>query len=210
MYNGALGTVTRFYFYPKIPDAEDRVPPKDALFLRQDEEPPQAIVEVEMDDEEEVLAETTADHIIAATNSSSSSSSSSSRSSTATATARKKKKVIIQFAQIEDTGARLRAGGRFFVRKQFPLELAHGSTYHKAQGITLTDKHAALMPKKSPMFFGGEYVAASRVTDLKHLHLTRAVTAQHFTSHEALRRQIRQEYERLQALHVPLHIGCDD
>jgi hypothetical protein len=209
VYNGALGTVTRFYFYPTIPDAKDRVPPKDVLFLRQDEEPPQAIVEVEMDDEEEVLAETTADHIIATTNSSSSSSSSS-RSSTATATARKRKKVIIQFAQVEDTGARLRAGGRFFVRKQFPLELAHGSTYHKAQGITLTDKHAALMPKKSPIFFGGEYVAASRVTDLKHLHLTRAVTAQHFTSHEALRRQIRQEYERLQALHVPLHIGCDD
>jgi hypothetical protein len=111
---------------------------------------------------------------------------------------------------VEDTGARLRAGGRYFVRKQFPLELAHGSTYHKAQGITLTDKHAALMPRKSPMFFGGEYVAASRVTDLKHLHLTRAVTAKHFTSHEALRHQIKQEYKRLQALHVPLNSGCDD
>jgi hypothetical protein len=90
------------------------------------------------------------------------------------------------------------------------LDLAHGSTYHKAQGITLTDKHAALMPRKSPMFFGGEYVAASRVTDLKHLHLTRAVTAKHFTSHEALRHQIKQEYKRLQALHVPLNSGCDD
>ena len=211
MYNGAPGTVTRFYFYPNIPDAEDRVPPKDALFLRQDEEPPQAIVEVEMDDEEEVVADTTADQIVATTNSTSTTkTSSSSSSSTATATARKKKKVIIQFAQVEDTGARLKAGGRFFVRKQFPLELAHGSTYHKAQGITLTDKHAALMPRKSPMFFGGEYVAASRVTDLKLLHLTRAVTAQHFTSHESLRRQIRQEYERLQALHVPLDLGCDD
>jgi hypothetical protein len=168
VYNGALGTVTRFYFYPTIPDAKHRVPPKDVLFLRQDEEPPQAIVEVEMDDEEEVLAETTADHIVATTNSTSStssSSSSSSNSSTATATAREKKKVIIQFAQVEDTGARLRAGGRFFVRKQFPLELAHGSTYHKAQGITLTDKHAAVMPKKSPLFFGGEYVAVSRVTE---------------------------------------------
>ncbi len=74
---------------------------------------------------------------------------------------------------------------RYF-RKQFPLELAHGSTYHKAQGITLTDKHAAVMPRKSPMFFGGEYVAVSRVTDLEHLHLIRAVTADHFTSHECM------------------------
>jgi len=164
-----------------------------------------------MDDEEEVIVETTADLLVPTTsNITTSSSSSSSSSSIPTATAKKKKKVIIQFAQVEDTGARLKAGGRFFVRKQFPLELAHGSTYHKAQGITLTDKHAALMPRKSPMFFGGEYVAASRVTDLKHLHLTRAVTAQHFTSHEALRRQIRQEYERLEALHVPLDTGCDD
>ena len=124
--------------------------------------------------------------------------------------AEEKRRVVIQFAQIEDTGARLKAGGHFFVRKQFPLELAHGSTYHKAQGITLTDKHAAVMPRKSPMFFGGEYVAASRVTDLEHLHLTRAVTADHFRSHETLRSQIRREYERLQALHVPLDPGCDD
>ena len=60
------------------------------------------------------------------------------------------------------------------------------------------------------MFFGGEYVEASRVTDLKHLHLTRAVTADHFTSHEKLRSQIRGEYVRLQALHVTLDSGCDD
>ena len=49
------------------------------------------------------------------------------------------------------------------------------------------------------MLFGGEYVAVSRVTDLKHLHLTRAVTTDHFTSRESLRSQIRREYERLQA-----------
>jgi hypothetical protein len=66
------------------------------------------------------------------------------------------------------------------------------------------------MPRKSPMCFGGEYIAASRVTDLEHLHLTRAVTADNFTSYEALRSQIRREYERLQALHVPLDSGCDD
>ena len=60
------------------------------------------------------------------------------------------------------------------------------------------------------MLFGGEYVAVSRVTDLEHLHLTRAVTTDHFTSHESLRSQIRREYERLQALHVPLDPECDD
>jgi hypothetical protein len=187
------------------------------LFLREDEEPPQAIIEVEMDDEEDMFLESTLDST-SLTSSSSSSSSSSSFSSAPSSTSsamsnqrvKDKKKLIIQFAQIEDTGARLRAGGRYFVRKQFPLELAHGSTYHKAQVITLTDKHAAVMPKKSPLFFGGEYVAVSRVTDLEHLHLTRAVTAEHFTSHEKLRSQIRREYERLQALHVPLDSGCDD
>ena len=203
IYNGALGTVVRFYFYPRAPDPHDRVPPKGKVFLTEDEEPPQAIIEVEMDDEEDMFLESTFDPT-------SSSSSSSSSSAMSNQSVKDKKKVIIQFAQIEDAGARLRAGVRFFVRKQFPLELAHGSTYHKAQGITLTDKHAAVMPRKSPMFFGGEYVAVSRVTDLEHLHLTRAVTADHFTSHETLRSQIRREYDRLQALHVPLDPGCDD
>ncbi len=213
IYNDALGTVVRFYFYPRVPDPHDRVPPKGKLFLREDEEPPQAIIEVEMDDEEDMFLESTLD---STTSSSSSSSSSFSPSPSSTSSAmsnqrvNNKKKLIIQFAQIEDTGARLRAGGRYFVRKQFPLELAHGSTYHKAQGITLTDKHAAVMPKKSPLFFGGEYVAVSRVTDLEHLHLTQAVTAEHFTSHEKLRSQIRREYDRLQALHVTLDSGCDD
>ena len=60
------------------------------------------------------------------------------------------------------------------------------------------------------MLFGSEYVAVSRMTDLEHLHLTRAVTTDHFTSHESLRSRIRREYERLQALHVPLDPECDD
>ena len=32
-------------------------------------------------------------------------------------------------------------------------------------------------PRKFPTFFGGEYVTPSRVTDLEHLYLTRAVAA---------------------------------
>ncbi len=60
----------------------------------------------------------------------------------------------------------------------FASELAHGSIHHKAQDFTaLTDKHAVVMRRKFPMFFGGEYVTASRVTDLEHLYLTRAVAA---------------------------------
>ncbi len=39
------------------------------------------------------------------------------------------------------------------------------------------------------MVFGAEYDAVLRVTDLEHLHLTRAVTADHFTNHEPLRSQ---------------------
>ena len=63
------------------------------------------------------------------------------------------------------------------------------------------------------MIFGGEYVAASRVTDMEHLHLTRAVTADqplYKRRHEKLRSEIRRDYERLQALQVPLDLRCAD
>jgi CCR4-NOT transcriptional regulation complex NOT5 subunit len=94
------------------------VPPKGKLFLREDEEPPQAIIEVEMDDEEDMFLESTLDST-SFTSSSFSSSTSPAPSSTSSAMSNQrvkdKKKLIIQFAQIEDTGARLRAGGRFFV-----------------------------------------------------------------------------------------------
>ncbi len=82
---------------------------------------------------------------------------------------------IVPFSQFPDTEHGLRVGGRRWVRKQFPLELAHASTIHKAQGITLKNKHAAVMPAPRPMFFGGDYVAISRVVDLDYLHLTAPV-----------------------------------
>ena len=54
--------------------------------------------------------------------------------------------------------------------------------------------------------FGGEYIAVSRgeyIAFTPIYILTQAVTTDHFTSHEALQSQIRREYDRLQALHVP-------
>jgi hypothetical protein len=117
IYNGALGTFVRFYFYPRVPDPHDRVPPKGKLFLREDEEPPQAIIEVEMNDEEDIILESALDPTSTSTSFSFSSSTSPAPSSTSSAMSNQrmkdKKKVIIQFVQIEDTGARLRAGGGF-------------------------------------------------------------------------------------------------
>jgi len=112
---------------------------------------------------------------------------------------------IISFGRHEDHDRRIKGNdGRSYIRTQFPLECAHASTIHKSQGITLTDKHAAIIVKPEPTFMGGDYVAISRVTDLHHLHLTRPVTAKHFTSHNVMRSQIKSEYLRLQEFHVPL------
>ena len=120
IYNGALGTVVCFYFYPRVPDPHDRVPPKGKLFL---EEPLQAIIKVEMDDEEDMFLESTLDST-SFTSSSFSSSTSHAPSSTSSAMSnqrvKEKRKVIIQFAQFEDTGARLKAGGRFSLESSFP------------------------------------------------------------------------------------------
>jgi hypothetical protein len=110
---------------------------------------------------------------------------------------------VVAFAPFLDEETALHIeGGRKFYRKQFPLECAHASTIHKAQGITLSNKDAAVVIDDKAIFMGGTYVAISRVTELESLHLTRAVTSKHFTSHEWMRRQVAAEYERLQAFHI--------
>jgi hypothetical protein len=112
---------------------------------------------------------------------------------------------VVAFAPFLDEETALHIeGGRKFYRKQFPLECAHASTIHKAQGITLTNKDAAIVIDEKSIFMGGTYVAISRVTELESLHLTRAVTSKHFTSHDWMRRQVAAEYERLQAFHIPV------
>ncbi len=99
---------------------------------------------------------------------------------------------IVSFGRHEDHDRRIKGtDGRSYIRSQFPLECAHASTIHKSQGITLTNKHAAIIVKPDPTFMGGDYVAISRVTDLQHLHLTRPVTAKHFTSHNIMRTKLR-------------------
>ena len=112
---------------------------------------------------------------------------------------------VVAFAPFLDEETALHIeGGRKFYRKQFPLECAHASTIHKAQGITLTNKDAAVVIDDKSIFMGGTYVAISRVKELESLYLTRAVTSKHFTSHEWMRRQVAVEYERLQAFHIPV------
>ncbi len=104
----------------------------------------------------------------------------------------------------------VKINSRNYVRQQFPLECAHASTIHKAQGITLKNKDAAVMVEQRPVFMGGDYVAISRVTDLENLHLTRAVSANHFTSHQSFRERISKKHQRLIPFHIPIPHGDDE
>ena len=117
---------------------------------------------------------------------------------------------LIPFVRHQDYEHQIKINSRNYVRQQFPLECAHASTIHKAQGITLKNKDAAVMVEQRPVFMGGDYVAISRVTDLENLHLTRAVSANHFTSHQSFRDRIAKEYQRLQRYHIPIPYNDDD
>jgi len=117
---------------------------------------------------------------------------------------------LIPFARHQDYEHQIKINSRNYVRQQFPLECAHASTIHKAQGITLKNKDAAVMVEQRAVFMGGDYVAISRVTDLENLHLTRAVSANHFTSHQSFRERIAKEYQRLQPHHIVVPYDDDD
>ena len=84
-----------------------------------------------------------------------------------------------------------------YTRHQLPLILAHCQTIHSAQGLTAKDDVVIEPSPKYPFAMALEYVAISRVTSLRNLHLLRPVKDIHFTSHNESRQMIANEMERL-------------
>ena len=95
-----------------------------------------------------------------------------------------------------------------YTRWIHPLILAHASTYHKAQGLTLENGVVVQLPGPNAEL-GLTYVGISRVTDLKFLTLLkRPLEAKHFTTRKDKRKLIVAEYERLRHNHsVPTRVA---
>ena len=86
-----------------------------------------------------------------------------------------------------------------YTRWIHPLLLAHASTYHEAQGLTLPNG-VVMKPPQPNAELGLAYVGISRVTELDGLTLLAPINAQHFTTRPEKRDLIQQEYARLRAL----------
>ena len=93
-----------------------------------------------------------------------------------------------------------------YTRWIHPLLLAHASTYHKAQGLTLPNG-VVMMPPQPNAELGLAYVGISRVTELEGLALLGPMSTEHFMTRPLQRAEIRREYARLRALARPAALG---
>ena len=88
-----------------------------------------------------------------------------------------------------------------------PLLLAHASTYHKAQGLTLRNGVVMMPPSlRSNPQLGLAYVGISRVTRLdgpRGLTLLRPLHTDHFSGRTNKRDLIVEEYVRLRNMLIP-------
>jgi hypothetical protein len=85
-----------------------------------------------------------------------------------------------------------------YTRWIHPLLLAHASTYHKAQGLTLRNG-VVMKPPEPNAELGLAYVGISRVTELEGLTLLGPISAQNFMTRPLQRAKIQQEYARLRS-----------
>lgn len=84
----------------------------------------------------------------------------------------------------------------YVTRQQFPISICYTMTIHKCQGISVEN---ALVDAGDPIFAPGQgYVAFSRVTELKGLHLISFDPTKIVADESAIR-----EYNRLRALYRP-------
>lgn len=101
---------------------------------------------------------------------------------------------IVPFTAIcDDT----RKYNTYYNRWYIPLEVAFAITTHKMQGATCIGNCVTLASIGAPFSRGLDYVATSRVTELKKLFLINPLTTTQFTSHRLDRIAINDEYDRL-------------
>lgn len=86
---------------------------------------------------------------------------------------------------------------RKYRRWQIPLVAAFATTTHKMQGSTVRGNCVTSPSISSPWARGLDYVANSRVTELKNLYLLRPLRENHFHTHHRERAAIAREYTRL-------------
>ena len=91
-------------------------------------------------------------------------------------------------------------GAGAVTRWQLPLEPAHASTVHLAQGLTAEDGVVVKPPKGAGRNMGLMYVALSRAKIISAVKLLSRLTENHLTGHAAERRAVTLEYQRLRAL----------
>lgn len=82
-------------------------------------------------------------------------------------------------------------------RWHIPLEVAFAITTHKMQGATCTGNCVTQASLGAPFSRGLDYVATSRVTELKKLFLINPLTKIQFLSDPKDRFAIKKEYSRL-------------
>ena len=86
---------------------------------------------------------------------------------------------------------------RQYRRWQIPLVAAFATTTHNMQGSTIRGNCVTSPSLYSPWARGLDYVANSRVTELKNLYLLRPLRENHFHTHHKERAAIAKEYSRL-------------
>jgi hypothetical protein len=106
------------------------------------------------------------------------------------------KRAIVSFAAIS-SDADIKHNSISYTRYQLPLTPAHCQTIHSAQGLTAKDDVVIEPSPSNPFAMALEYVAISRVTSLRNLHMLNSVKPIHFTSHPNYRVMIANEMERL-------------
>jgi hypothetical protein len=85
-------------------------------------------------------------------------------------------------------------------RWQLPLEAAHASTVHLAQGLTAEDGVVVKPPTGEGQQMGLMYVALSRAKIMSAIKLLSQLTAKHITGHAPERAAVTREYARLRAM----------
>jgi hypothetical protein len=82
-----------------------------------------------------------------------------------------------------------------YVRLQVPLLPAEARTAHSVQGLTA---HHGVVIDPGSIFFAGDYTALSRATSKDKVILLAPFQEVHFTGHAAYRKQVLEEYSRLE------------